>query len=441
MRARVANLFNWKRVLRVTGGIALAGGTVVTIGTVSLSAASCYSINRIRPRTYTDDYHLNPEILRMPYRNVEFSAEDGLAHLRGWWIPATVHGRESNRIVILMHPYNNHKSNLLGVASSLWYHGYSIFMFDFRSFVSNPKTRQTIGYLEQYDAIAAINYVKHNHYRNNSNDNDLFSNKQIVLMGASMGGACAICASKVFKEDNLISAIVTDCAFSSLRVLCKYRIGIASALWFPTGLLDVVVNIMDAANHFIYGYSIDDVSPVDVVSEDDFDIPLLLLHSECDAVVPFHHSQALYKECKSTIKNLYCIKNGAHCAGYFINPPLFTKYLCQWVDDVLDHEIVERKQRQKEEELAQMNEEEESNYVTINNDFIMFDSNDDIGIDEENDTMDEQTVIGETNVHRDEEIIQEMMGSQASTKMKQVNEANANGSSSMMTYLGSFFKK
>ena len=267
----------------------------------------------------------------MPYRNVEFSAEDGV-NLKAWWIPATVNGRESNRIMILMHPYDNHKSNLLGVASSLWYHGYSVFMFDFRSFAENPKTRQSIGYFEQKDAIAAVNYVKNNYYINdNIAMNNVLRKKQIVLMGASMGGACAICISDKFKNDNLISAIVTDCTFSSLREICKYRIGIASAYWFPTGLLDQVVNIMDIFNQFIYGYSVNDVNPGKIVENDEFDIPLLLLHSECDAAVPFKHSQDLYQKCKSKIKNLYCIKSGDHCGGYFINPQLYNKYLCAWV--------------------------------------------------------------------------------------------------------------
>ena len=174
-------------------------------------------------------------------------------------------------------------------------------------------------------------------------DDDIYKKKQIVLMGASMGGACAILAGDKFKDEGSISAIVTDCTFSSLREICKYRIGIASAYWYPVGLLNHVVNIMDVMNEFIYGYSVDDVSPIDIVSDDSFKTPLLLLHSECDAAVPFAHSQKLYKSCKSKIKNLYCIKSGDHCGAYFINPNLYTKYLCQWVDDVLDHYYVHRK--------------------------------------------------------------------------------------------------
>ena len=252
------------------------------------------------------------------------------------------------------------------------------------------KTRQSIGYFEQFDAHSAINYVRNNYYINsNVADDNIDKKKQIVVMGASMGGACAILSGDKFREDGLISAIVTDCTFSSLREICKYRIGIASAYWYPVGLLDHVVNIMDIMNQFIYGYSIDDVSPIDIVSNDSFNTPLLLLHSECDAAVPFAHSQKLYKNCKSKIKNLYCIKSGDHCGGYFINPNLFTKYLCQWVDDVLDHEILERKHEMKQRQsLIQDSNHNENNdqhqtNVVINNEFIMFDTHDDIGLEEE----------------------------------------------------------
>jgi len=445
MRSRLGQLFNWKRVVRVAGGITLVGGTVVGISTVSLAAASCYTINRIRPRTYTDDYHLNPEILRMPYRNVEFSTEDGVT-LKGWWIPATVHGHESNRIVVLMHPYDNHKSNLLGVASSLWYHGCSVFMFDFRSFAANPKTRQTIGYLEQFDATAAVNYVKNNHYINPhiTDDDDIYKRRQIVLMGASMGGAVAILTAYKFKD--MVSAIVTDCAFSSLRDICKFRIAIASSMWFPTGLLDTVVNIMDIGNQFIYGYTVDEVAPSEIVNKQDFDIPLLLLHSECDAAVPFAHSQTLYKRAQSKIKNLYCVKSGDHCGAYFINPKLYAKYITQWVDDVLDHEILEKKQKRK----SQSDEpSKEDNNVVINNDFIMFDTQDEIGLEPEDL---HQGTSNDGDSRKDNDSTSDHDGDESTNEMDQNAEIIVNGtsdasssasssssSSSLLSYFG--FKK
>lgn len=368
-----------------------------------------------------------------------------------------------------MHPYDNHKSNLLGVASALWYHGYSVFMFDFRSFAANPKTRQSIGYFEQFDANAAINYVKNNHYLNpNVAEDDIHRKRQIVLMGASMGGACAICASDKFKDERLISACVTDCTFSSLREICKYRIGIASAYWYPVGLLDHVVNIMDRMNQFFYGYSVDDVNPIDIVSDDSFNIPLLLLHSECDAAVPFSHSQKLYKNCKSKIKNLYCIKSGDHCGGFYISPSLYIKYLCQWVDDVLDHEILERKhemnQRQALIQDANKEENEQTTNVVINNEFIMFDTQDDIGLEDEDHIPKQTDSIAnnnnDDNVEDEKEeialnenskvIIEGTNNSRSSKPNPTINVPNGAGndqqpssssSSSFMSYFGGFLGK
>ena len=45
-------------------------------------------------------------------------------------------------------PFNSHKSNCLGMARQLWESGYSVFMFDFRSFAEIP-TKQSVGYYEQ----------------------------------------------------------------------------------------------------------------------------------------------------------------------------------------------------------------------------------------------------------------------------------------------------
>ncbi len=111
--------FDWKRVLRLTTFGATVGGVGLCGTVLTTSAYASYAINRPRRRSYTDDFHLNPENFRMPYNKVEFATEDGVG-LRGWWIPATLNGKDSTKILVLMHPYNNNKSNLLGVASGLW---------------------------------------------------------------------------------------------------------------------------------------------------------------------------------------------------------------------------------------------------------------------------------------------------------------------------------
>ena len=92
----------------------------------------------------------------MPYKSIDFVTEDGV-HLNGWLLEPTRMGKSSERLVILMHPYNIHKSNLLAMAQGLWNQGFNVFLFDFRSF-AQPRVRQSLGYLEQKDALAAINW-------------------------------------------------------------------------------------------------------------------------------------------------------------------------------------------------------------------------------------------------------------------------------------------
>ena len=170
-----------------------------------------------------------------------------------------------------------------------------------------------------------------------------------------------------------------------------------------------------------------------VVSDDSFDTPLLLLHSECDEAVPFAHSQKLYKNCKSKIKNLYCIKSGDHCGGYFINPNLFIKYLCQWVDDVLDHQILERKHeiKQKQSLIQDPNQsDEQTTNVVINNEFIMFDTHDDIGLEEADHHNPQNINSNDDNVELEQE---EQAFNQNSKAIIEGINNNNNSTSSIMT--------
>lgn len=88
---RITSFFNYRRFFRWTATTVLTTTTVAGLATIGIGGLSCYKINQIRPRIFTDNYHLNPEVLRMPYRNVNFSTNDGV-QLEGWWIPSTIQG-------------------------------------------------------------------------------------------------------------------------------------------------------------------------------------------------------------------------------------------------------------------------------------------------------------------------------------------------------------
>eukprot|EP00439_Symbiodinium_sp_Y106_P007943 s6880_g1.t1 len=101
---------------RGAAGAAVGAG----MGILGVAGYVVSAVHGSRRRGYTDEF-------------VQFFTEDGIS-LTGWFIPQSSAGRPSRRILVFCHPYNNSKSNLLGVARGLWDRRYSIFMFDFRSF-------------------------------------------------------------------------------------------------------------------------------------------------------------------------------------------------------------------------------------------------------------------------------------------------------------------
>jgi alpha-beta hydrolase superfamily lysophospholipase len=206
-RAHTAVRSIWARLasasLRTVGTVAAVGtvGTGSAVLTVGVYAAN--TIHAPRRRGYTDSMVLTPEDLNRPYEEVQFFAADGVS-LTGWHIPQSSQGKSSRRTIVCCHPYNHSKSNLLGVAAGFWKQGYSLFLFDFRSFAHNP-TPQSIGFYEQRDARAAIEVAK----RISPPD------AKIGLMGASMGAAVSLIVGH--EEAPGAVGICADCPFMSLR--------------------------------------------------------------------------------------------------------------------------------------------------------------------------------------------------------------------------------
>jgi len=194
-------------------GTAFCGGAAAC-GVVGTAAYALAALHSDRRRGYTDEFVLTPEDLNMPYQEVQFFTEDGIS-LKGWFIPQSSGGQPSRRIVVCCHPHNSTKSNMLAVARGLWEQRYSVFMFDFRSFATTP-TKQSVGYLEQRDARAAIACARRT----------APAGSEVGIVGASMGGAVALIVGHE-AEVNAVG-IATDCAFSSLAEVLEARVAARS---------------------------------------------------------------------------------------------------------------------------------------------------------------------------------------------------------------------
>ena len=207
---------------------------------------------------------ITPRDLKMNYEEVSFRTADGLM-LRGWYIPSA---KKTEQTLILLHGYPADKGNILPPLAFL-HENFNILLFDFRYLGKSEGSYSTAGAKEVEDLLAAIQFLKGRGIT------------EVGVWGFSMGGAVALMAIDKAPE---IRAVISESSYSSLAAmafelmripLLNYPIAYLVGLW---------------AKLFL-GIDVRDASPADRIRNTS--IPILLIHSSADAVIPFSHAQLL----------------------------------------------------------------------------------------------------------------------------------------------------
>jgi dipeptidyl aminopeptidase/acylaminoacyl peptidase len=216
----------------------------------------------IRPPRFLSS--LTPRDLKTAYEDVSFRTADGLT-LRGWYIPAA---RTSAKIVILLHGYPADKGDILPALASL-HEDFNLLLFDFRYLGESEGNYSTAGAREVEDLLAALRFLKSRGI------------KEVGVWGFSMGGAVALMAIEKAPE---IRAVISESSYASLAQMAfeLFRIPLLN---YPMAYL---VGLW--AKLFL-GIDLKQVSPVESVRAST--IPILLIHSSADAVIPFSHARQL----------------------------------------------------------------------------------------------------------------------------------------------------
>lgn len=211
------------------------------------------------PRYITN---LTPNDLGWEFEDMQVTTRDGIK-LAAWFVPSI---NKSDTVIILLHGYPADKANLLHWSEFL-HKDFNLFFLDFRYFGDSQGSLTTIGYREQDDLKAAIDYL----------DRRGFSN--IVAMGFSLGGAVAILTAP---KDNRIKAVVTDSAFANIDLMghefyqnlfvLKYPLTFLTKLWTQVFL----------------GINANEIAPEKAAVN--LTIPILLVHAKKDQTIPFENA-------------------------------------------------------------------------------------------------------------------------------------------------------
>ncbi len=205
--------------------------------------------------------NISPADLGLVYEDVSFITNDGIK-LNGWFIPNI---KNEAKTVILLHGYPADKGDILPSLSFL--NGeFNLLLFDFRSLGESEGKISTVGARETEDLLTAIRFLKERGI------------EEVGVWGFSLGGAVAMMTWKKAPE---IKAIVTESSYARLDLMTRelYRI---PGLKYPLGYLTGVWS------RIFLGISIRKVSPVESIMG--LDIPILVIHSRNDQVIPFEHA-------------------------------------------------------------------------------------------------------------------------------------------------------
>ena len=234
------------------------------------SLLAFYSYVKNPPKVVSD---ITPERYGLTYEEVSFITKDNLT-LQGWFIPAQ---QPTTKTIVALHGWPADKGNIFPVISFL-NQKYNLFLFDFRALGKSEGKYSTVGAREQEDLLAAVEYLK-------SRDID-----QIGVWGFSMGAAVALMTAPKAPE---IQAVIAETSYASLDrmapeafrfPLIKYPLAYLTGVW---------------AKLFL-GIDMKSVSPVE--SAKHIDIPVLIIHSTNDEVIPFSHAELLKKALKENPK-------------------------------------------------------------------------------------------------------------------------------------------
>jgi fermentation-respiration switch protein FrsA (DUF1100 family) len=239
----------------------LAGGYLA----VSLFVAVRFSAPNREPPERT------PADAGLEYREVSFESADRVP-LEAWWVPPAE--GKSSRAAVLVHGWGGDKSDEHVIETAAIYAraGYGVLLLDLRGNGGSGGERRTLGYKETRDVQGALAWL----------DKEGFEPGEVVLHGWSMGGATVVRSA----PGTGVAAVIEEAGYADLPLLLRRQ------LPETTGLPSLFSPGVFLAAKLFLGFDPWAVQPSeDAARLREEGVPLFVIHSTDDEVVPFEHAE------------------------------------------------------------------------------------------------------------------------------------------------------
>lgn len=227
-------------------------------------ALALLALVMIRKFEHSQVYHPTREMmangteLGRPFQNVHFDAEDGTA-LHGWFYSGTNEAPGAGFVFLVCHGNGGNISHRLHLADALLSTGAGVFLFDYRGYgQSSGRPSEEGTYL---DAQAAHQWLAEQGIKD----------PQIIALGESLGGGIA---SELARRRE-VGGLALVSTFTSIP-----DIGAKLFPWLPV--------------RFLASIKYDTRSKLPNI-----EVPVLILHSRVDDLIPFEHAEKNYAAIRS----------------------------------------------------------------------------------------------------------------------------------------------
>ncbi|MCE5274751.1 MAG: alpha/beta hydrolase [Deltaproteobacteria bacterium] len=237
-----------------------------------------------------------PAFAGLIYEEIRVETQDGIS-ISGWWVP-TVRPKGT---VLFCHGNGGNIASYLDPILLGNRLGLDVFIFDYRGYGYSGGTPTESGtYL---DADAAWKYLVTERG---------IAPEQIIVWGRSLGGAIAARTAAVHPA----GLVIVESTFTSLRDLVNDRFS-----WVPSCI--VADYAYDTRHHLEQVY-----------------VPVLVIHSPDDEMIPFRHGKMLYDAIKGP-KAFLEIK-GSHNRGYLDSMDVYVSGIMDFVSRYMENEEVSK---------------------------------------------------------------------------------------------------
>lgn len=202
----------------------------------------------------------------------------------------------SKKTAIIVHGYGGSYVEMQPYCRFFAERGFNVLAVDNRAHGESEGQCLGFGWYDRLDVCDWIDFV-----------NRILDEQKIVLFGLSMGATAVCCAAGEKLPQNVVG-IISDCAFAN----GKKQLVFSAKKKMPFSA--VFVNFFARFLRRIQDFDLDKVDAVKALRT--CSVPILLIHGDCDEVVPIENMFDLFGAVQSGLCQTYVVSGAGHALSY-----------------------------------------------------------------------------------------------------------------------------